>query len=292
MGPKRSPSYFQHQMAFTVLAGLMYVICELYIDDLLIPGRTESEFLTNVRTVFERLRKHKITVKPSKCLFGVSSLEYVGHVIDSEGMTFHENKIRKVLKFDQPKYGKQLKSFLGLVNVFRDHIRQHSVIVRPLHKLLTNYDRTRRLVWTPEAEIAFNVIQQQISDVQKLFFLNDTDPVFLQTDASDYGIGAYLFQRVNGIDIPIVFFSQALTEDQCRWSTLEKEAYAIIRAFEEFDYLIRDRFFTLQTDHKNLIFINSSGSAKVLRWKLSIQEYDFDIEHIEGKKNIVADGFC
>ena len=116
-------------------------------------------------------------------------------------------------------------------------------------------------------------------------------PIFLHTDASDYGIGAYLFQLKNGIEYPIAFISKALKKEQLRWSTPEKEAYAIYYAFVKLEYLIRDVHFTLRTDHKNLTYINLENTGKVKRWKLAIQEYDFDIEHIPGHLNVVADAF-
>ena len=77
-----------------------------------------------------------------------------------------------------------------------------------------------------------------------------------------------------------------------RWSVPEKEAYAIVYAFQKLQYVLRDMHFTLRTDHKNLLYINEDGSAKVRRWKLAIQEYNFDIEHIAGEeKNVAADAF-
>ena len=124
-----------------------------------------------------------------------------------------------------------------------------------------------------------------------MFFLDDTSPIFLQTDASDYGLGGYLFQVVEGKEIPIAFVSKMLSDVEMRWNTTEKESYAIVFSFKKLEYLIRDRTFTLRTDHKNLTYIDTESSAKVRRWKLCVQEYDFFIEHISGKDNIVADGF-
>ena len=111
----------------------------------------------------------------------------------------------------------------------------------------------------------------------------------MHTDASDYGIGAYLFQLKDGVEQPIEFVSKSLAKEQLRWSTPEKEAFAILFAFTKLEHLLRDTFFTLRTDHKNLLYINSAGSQKVQRWKLRIQEYDFQIEHIAGINNIAAD---
>ena len=93
----------------------------------------------------------------------------------------------------------------------------------------------------------------------------------------------------DGVEQPIEFVSKSLAKEQLRWSTPEKEAFAILFAFTKLEHLLRDTFFTLRTDHKNLLYINSAGSQKVQRWKLRIQEYDFQIEHIAGINNIAAD---
>jgi transposase InsO family protein len=119
--------------------------------------------------------------------------------------------------------------------------------------------------------------------------MNAKDPIFLQTDASDYGVGAYLFQLSGDVEKPTAFLSKSLTDIQTRWSVPERECYAIFWAIQELDYLVSGRHFTLQTDHQNLTFLNTGTSPKVQRWKLAIQTYDFDIEHIPGEENIIAD---
>ena len=134
-------------------------------------------------------------------------------------------------------------------------------------------------------------MKKAINECPKLFFVKDGSPIFLHTDASDFGVGGYLFQVVDGEEQPIAFVSKMLTKEEQRWTTTEKEAFAIVYCLKKLEYLIRDRTFTLRTDHKNLTYINNHFSAKVKRWKLLVQEYDFFIEHIAGKMNVVADGF-
>ena len=155
--------------------------------------------------------------------------------------------------------------------------------------MILNYEKTRKLIWTPENETAFQLIRGLIRACPILFFLNPSHSIFLHTDACDYGIGAYLFQIINGIDKPIQFMSRSLSGAELRWSTIEKECYAIVFALKRMAYLIRDTFFTLRTDHNNLIYINIEPSSKVARWKLLIQEYDFQTEYIPGPENFVAD---
>ena len=106
-----------------------------------------------------------------------------------------------------------------------------------------------------------------------MFFVDESAPVTLQTDASDYGIGGYLFQTVEGIERPIVFISKAFSRPQLRWSPFEKEAYAIIFCIKKLDYLLRDIQFTLQTDHRNLLFLKEGSDAKVVRWNMAVSEY-------------------
>ena len=123
MGLKGAPSYFQQMMAAIVLVGLIYVICEIYIDDVIIYAPTEIEFLKRMKQVFDRFRKHKLTFNPAKVRLGLSRVEYVGHVLDDTGLSFTREKISEVADFPKPTTAKTLLSFLGLAGYFRRHIR-------------------------------------------------------------------------------------------------------------------------------------------------------------------------
>ena len=291
MGLKGAASYFQKVLATVVLIGLIYYTCELYIDDIVVHAQDAQSFLIRLRQVFERLRKHNITLNPEKCKFGLPSVEYVGHTIDETGLSFSTEKLNEVLAIQPPTYAKELRSFLGLASYFRDHINNLATIAKPLQDMIVDYEKKRKLVWTPEAEQAFTNVKDAIKRCPKLFFMDDNAPIYLHTDASDYGIGAYLFQIIDGIEQPIAFMSKTLSAEELKWSTIEKECYAIVFSLRKFEYLLRDKHFTLRTDHANLTYVNDPPSPKVRRWKIAIQEYDFDLEFIDGLKNVVADGF-
>jgi hypothetical protein len=263
MGLKGAPSFFQSEMANTVLAGLIYRICEAYLDDILVYGRTFNEYIDNLTAVFHRFRKHNLTLNPSKCKFGLQEIEFVGHVINGHGITFSEEKRAKVMQVSAPLQHRHMKSFLGLANYFRNHIRDHSTLVHPLNALIVQYDKTKFIQWNPEAQEAFEKIKVAINDCPTLFFMDSHAPIFLYTDASQYGIGGYLFQVVDGNERPVSFVSQSLSKNQIdKWSTPEKECYAIFYSLKKLEYLIRDTHFTLRTDHKNLIYLNLEASAK------------------------------
>ena len=286
-GLKGAPSFYQQQIA-TALDGLLYHKCEVYIDDVVIYGKTEEEFASNLRAVLERLDSKGITVNPAKCKFGVTEVEYVGHMISQKGINMSPEKKKKVLDFPVPETTKQLRGFLGLVNYFRDHIRGFATTCAPMHALTTQPGK--RVQWNKEAEKSFEKIKDDVVNLQSLFFLEDDAPVFLHTDACNYGIGGYLFQLIDGIERPISFFSKSLKGAELGWSTIEQECYGIVCAVREFSHLLSGRKFTIRTDHANLVLMNLSQAKKVIRWKMELMEYDFDIEHIAGVDNVVADG--
>lgn len=290
-GLKGAPAYFQSIMATVVLAGILYTACETYLDDILVFGTTEDEYFSNLEKVFDKLSEYDILANPEKGKFGMSEVDYIGHHFTCEGVTHNRERINKVLDIEKPIHAKQLKSFVGVIEYFHDHIQNFATILRPLRKLITPYHKTHVIRWTNEAELAFEQAKIEINNCPTLYFMDPKAPVFLHTDASDYGIGAYLFQVVDGKDRPIMYMSKALTSSEIKWATIEKECYAIVYALYKFEYLLRDIHFTLRTDHKNLTYMVDSKSQRVQRWRSEIQTYDIEVVHIPGEENVLADAF-
>ena len=302
MGIKIAAAYFQNVIATIVLARFMYTCVEAYIDDFSVDdeGKGFDQYLKNLDGVLTALGERKMTVSPNKSIFGISQMTFVGHTVDSEGVHFTKEQRDKVADIEPPILGKGLKSFLGLTNWFSQHIENYATRAAPLQKLVCNYEQTKnkKIKWTEETRKVFFDIREAVNNCPKLFFLQDAvdSRIVLQTDASDYGIGAVLIQFYKdeaGVEQkrPIAFMSKALSGAQLNWSTFEKEGYAIIYACRKFHYLIGDRHFVIETDHRNLTFIRDSGSEKVKRWKYELMEYDFAIIYIAGESNVVADGF-
>jgi transposase InsO family protein len=290
MGIKRAGGWFQGTLATVVLVSVMYLMCELYIDDLIIHAQTEEEFCKRLDTVLTKLQERGITVNPDKCVLGVGKLEFVGHTIDKDGLHFTREKIEKVLQIPEPTVGKQLKSFLGVAVWFIEHIEHYSDLARPLHQMLKDYDKKRVLKWTEEGRTAFHALKEAVNNCPMLYFVDDTSPIFVETDASDYGVGGVCYQVVDGKRKYIAFASHGLTGAELNWSVPHKEMYGIVYTLSKMDYLLRDRKFILKTDHKNLISMNTDKNPKVYRWKIAIQDFDALIEYIEGPKNVIADG--
>ena len=295
MGLQPASSYFQYCMLMIVLAGLAYETCEGYIDDIIVHGQSEADLLVNLRRVFERCRKYRITFNPQKSKIGLDRIDWVGHQLDADGIHFSAEQLSEVAKFPTPVGANSLRSFLGLANYFRDHVRRYADMERPLRSVLTQADKTKKFVWTSEAEANFVAMQVAIKACAKLYFLLDgTDllRIILRTDASDYGYGAILLQILSdGREYPVLFLSRSFHKAELRWKTQDKECFAIYKALEKFQYLLYNKRFILETDSKNLTFLNNATSSRVYRWKLAIQRYDFKIKHIAGETNVVADAF-
>ena len=303
MGLTGAGSYFQQSLSTQVLQGLLHYGVELYLDDCMVHASNSEEYLERLREVFLRFRNSSITLNPSKCKLGLSQVEYVGHTVDENGLHFTASKLDSVLNFPRPETKKQMKSFLGLANYFRDHIRNHSDRVQALQETVAHYVKahgSHKVRWTKASELAFEDIRNAIAECPKLWFLDDFSPIVLQTDASDYGIGAYLFQKVDQDDgsikeHPIGFVSKAIAASHTSWDTPMKEGYAIFYALKKWEYLLRDREFTILTDHKNLTQLRSDHyqtNKMVKRWFMAFQEYDIkEWGYKEGPDNEIPDSF-
>jgi hypothetical protein len=121
-GISTAPGVYQDRMANVFLKDLMYTACIVYIDDTIIFGETAEEFITNLREVFKLFVKYNVRLKPIKCSFGFQSVEFVGHIFNSEGYCLSDERKQGIQDLQCPCNLKQLRSFLGMVNYFRDFI--------------------------------------------------------------------------------------------------------------------------------------------------------------------------
>jgi hypothetical protein len=156
--PKRAPSYFQQMMSSVVLIGLLYFICEMYLDDCIVHAQGDDQFLERLELVLIRFQLRKVFLKPNKCKFGMHRVEYCGKVISKEGLSMSKKKITKVLDFPKPLTAGQMKQFIGLVDYFHDYVNNHSMIMKPLHNMINNYQKKTRgkaLAWSEEGSKAF-----------------------------------------------------------------------------------------------------------------------------------------
>ena len=169
MGLKGAPAYFQMIMTTIVLVGLIWNILEVYLDDIIVYGRTEDEFVERLEKLLLRLKERRITLNPKKSRLGMSSIEYVGHIIDSTGLTYSPEKVKKVLDFAPPKLAKDLRSFIGLASYFSDKVENMQLALGPLRAIEEEFRSSKILRWTEEGPGAIRTYKRHDQQSSKDF---------------------------------------------------------------------------------------------------------------------------
>ena len=247
-GVASAPSIFQKTMD-QILQGLDGVMC--YLDDILVCGKTDVEHLDNLRKVLERLQDRGVRVKKSKCSFLKSSVQYLGHRIDAEGIHATNDKIQAIVNAPVPKNVTELRSFLGLLNYYGRFIPNLASLLHPLNELLC---QGTSWTWTKECREAFESAKQKIVAPNVLVHYDSTLPITLAADASVYGLGAVIPHTMSdGSERPIAFVSRTLLSSEKNYSQVEKEALSLIFGVSKFHTYLYGRKFTLITDRKPLV---------------------------------------
>ena len=139
------------------LLELLYNICEIYIDDMLVMANSENEFIDVLKIVLQRLGDKSIILNPKKVTLGATATVFVGHLIDTNGLNMTQQSIENTVNTREPSNLKELQSFLGVANYFRDHIKNHSIIVKLMTAMVTDANRikTKNIIWTEKAKQSF-----------------------------------------------------------------------------------------------------------------------------------------
>jgi len=287
MGAKNAPSYFQRMMKTIVLKGLDD-ICQIYMDDLIVYGDTKEQHWANLDKVLARLQKYGLVIKGEKCKWAQTELQYLGIVINKDGQRMSDSRKQALFDMPKPTTMTQLRSFMGAANYFHRFIRPFGEIAAPLHKLVKKGPGKALLQWTPEANICYEKMKEEILKAPTLKFLTDKGEIRLYTDASDIACGGYLCQVVDGQEMPVCYVSHIFSGAQINWSTCDKEMYAIVYAILRLHYFIADKQFIVRTDHRNLMY-STTMSGRVQRWRMSLADYSYTIEYIQREDNYPAD---
>lgn len=231
-----------------------------FIDDIIIFTMTFVEHLNVLRVLLIRLRNAHLTAKPGKCSIAYGSLECLGHFVGDDKLKPHPDKVRVIQEAPRPVTKKQVRSFLGLVGFYRKFIPNFACIAVPLTDL-TKKGQPNKVIWESSHEHAFGTLRNALVKFPILKLPNMSEPFILMTDASDYGIGAVLMQEQEGSKMPVAYASRKLKSSEVAYSTIEKECLAIVWAIQKFHRYLYGQEFTLQTDHKPLIYLNKKKVA-------------------------------
>ena len=263
---------------------------EFYWDDILVHTRTWEEHLKTLRELFKRLAQAGMTIRPSKCIFGTDSIDFLGHQLQQGLIGLHEDNVAKIRKAPRPSTKKQVRSFMGLAGYYRDFIPNFAAVAAPLSDL-TRKGQPSKVEWGDAQEKAYQTIKILLTSDPILRLPDPEKPFVLRTDASDYGIGAVLMQEHEGKLFPICYASKKLSDTELNYSTIEKECLAVVWGIKRFHMYLYGVRFVLQTDHEPLKYMNSAKftNNRVMRWAMFLQSYNMKVEAIKGSDNVGAD---
>lgn len=288
-GLSNAPSTFQRLMN-SVLAELLWKNVIVYIDDIIIFSRKGENHAEILEKVFQKLRAAGIRLKASKCRFARRKIDILGFRISQDGQEVQSEKVRAVVKMRQPRSIREVQSFLGMANYYRKFIQNFAQIVRPLYDLTKKENEWN---WTKEQQRAFEKVKLVLTNAPILAHPDFSKTFILETDASNFQIGAVLLQEgSDGKEHVIAYASRSLLPAEKNYSVIERETLALVWAMtKKFrEYLLGAKC-QVRTDHKPLTWLKkfADTSSKLMRWSLRLQEYDFDIEYKPGKNNESAD---
>lgn len=261
-----------------------------YIDDICVYTETWEEHIKVLGKVFQRISGANLHVRPSKCLLGGTSVDFLGHHIGGGEIGLQEYNVEKVRQANRPTTKKQVRSFLGLTGFYRNYIPNYSTIAAPLTDL-TKKGAPNKVVWGDPQERSFVSLKEHLTSYPVLKLPDMTKQFILRTDASDVGVGAVLMQEHDNGLFPVAFASKKLSIRERAYSTMERECLALVWAVQKFQLYLYGKAFVLQTDHQPLVYLNRCklSNSRIMRWALFLQCYSVHIEAIKGSLNVGAD---
>ena len=290
-GLTNAPATFQRTLDI-LLSKFKWQCCLVYLDDVIIHSRTPEEHLDHVDKILDTLMRAGVSLKLKKCSFFTDSVKYLGHIIRPGTLEVDKATTASLAKARPPTDQSEVRSFLGMCNVYRRFIPKYSDTAEPLNALLRAGQPKKIAVWTEKEETSFRTLLDHICNPPVLKLPKLDLPYTVDTDASAYQVGCTLFQtHPDGKRYPLGYWSRTLQKAERNYSASERECLAVVFALQTLrPYLLFEKF-TVYTDHASLRWLLNiqEPSGRLMRWRLRLAEYDFSIEYKKGICNTQAD---
>jgi hypothetical protein len=264
---------------------------EPFVDDMAVCSNEWEEHLDHLIKYLETIKKSGLTLNLRKCTFAQSKITFVGHVVGSGTKAVDPKKVACLSKIAIPTTKKDVRKLVGFFSYFRSFIPNLAGITCVLTDL-TKKEAPNRVQWRPEHQKALELLKQSLVQAVELHSIDFSKEFGILVDASQHAIGCCLIQwSETGEELPIAFASVKLQPNQTRWSTVEREAYAVIWALKKFRPWIFWSKVTIFSDHNPLTYLTEAApkSSKLARWSLALQEFNLTFKYRKAGHNVAAD---
>ncbi|GJX41673.1 putative nucleotidyltransferase, ribonuclease H [Tanacetum coccineum] len=275
-----------------VFMDLMNRVCKPYldkfvivfIDDILIYSKNKKEHEEHLKAILELLKKEELYAKFSKCEFWIPKVQFLGHVIDSQGIHVDPAKIESIKDWASPKTPTEIRQFLGLAGYYRRFIEGFSKIAKPMTKLT---QKKVAFEWGDKQEAAFQTLKNKLCSAPVLALPQGAENFIVYCDASHKGLGAVLMQN----EKVIAYASRQLKIHEKNYTTHDLELGAVVFALKLWRHYLYGTKCTVFTDHKSLqhILNQKELNMRQRRWLELLSDYDCEIRYHPGRANVVAD---
>ena len=272
----------------SVLAGMHWRSLLVYLDDVIVFGKTFEEQLQRLEDVFRRMRTANLKLNPKKCLLFRSEVRFLGHVVSREGVKTDPSKTAAVEEWPPPSNVRELRSFLGFCTYYRRFVKGFANIAAPLHALTKDGTAFK---WTTACQNSFDSLKAALAQAPVLQYPEPTKPFILDTDASSTGIGAVLSQVRNGVEQVVAYYSRAMSTQEKNYCVTRKELLAVIDAVRHFHIYLYGSTFTIRSDHSALQWLQKlkDPEGQLARWLARLGQYHFEVVHRPGERHTNAD---
>mgnify|MGYP001546096517 CR=1 FL=1 len=286
-GLTNSPATFERLME-NVLTGLQWEECLLFIDDTIVPSKTFEEGLEKLQHVLQRFREAKLKVKASKCNFFKKKLQFLGHLVSAKGIEVSDEKVQAIKDWPVPRTTKETLSFVGLCSYYRKFCSSFEILVKPLREICK---KGVKFNWTAECQTAFETLKEKLMTAPILSYPLPGLPYIVDTDASQFCVGAVLSQVQDGKERVIAYLSKSLNKAEQNYCVSRKELYAVVVALKKFHPYLYGQEVTLRTDNSAVSWMRSlkNPTGQTARWLEILETYNLKVQHRKGAKHSNAD---
>ena len=229
-GLMNAPATYQRCMD-NILMGIRGVDCLCYLDDLILFSPDIVTHAKKLQNVFDRLRSANFRIQTEKCQFAIDKVEYLGHIVTSEGVRPDPSTVTAIQNYPRPGTIKEVRSFVGLASYYRRHVPNFAKLVQPITSLTR---KDKRFEWSNDQEESFQKIKEILSTEPLLIYPDFSQPFILTCDASNTAVGAILSQERDGDEQPVAYCSRQLNSAERNYNCTERELLAVIYATKQF----------------------------------------------------------